>query len=252
MNDIAIVALVVTALLIIIFFLLFYIVKRTNLLMKDNFVDKLKDFDFLIDDKEKKLSELNADIADKQAFMKELEEKIEKIKMTRETNKSDDVVLPKYADYEDGNLLSGYKIIKKHFQFDMASIIEKFVKENSDTLSKDYQMYQEIRNYFQYDIIYRLSTYQPDEQYEIVSELLSEEEKNLISNILVKKGFNIKKFISKLDGIILKSNPTIDVLVGDDSLNYDYIDSRIHTRFDDSITEGFKIIYKGVIYDYSI
>ena len=37
--------------------------------------------------------------------------------------------LPKYIDYEDGNLLQNYKIIKERFNYDARKIISKFVQQ---------------------------------------------------------------------------------------------------------------------------
>ena len=47
-------------------------------------------------------------------------------------------------------------------------------------------------------------------------------------------------------------NAKIVVTVGDKSKNYDKIDSRIVTVYDDNIIEGFRIYYKSIVYDFSI
>ena len=77
MIDILIVIIVVGLLLLIMFLLVYYIVKRVNLLMKDNFIDKLTEFDFLIDNKEKKLEDLNNNILEKESTINELEKSVE-------------------------------------------------------------------------------------------------------------------------------------------------------------------------------
>lgn len=221
--------------------------------MKDNFLEKLKEFDFLIEDKEKRLTELNSNLDEKQILLNDLQKQIDNYENNKRNNISnDDVVLPKYTDFEDGNLFSGYKEIKEKFKFDATTIIEEFVKKNVDNSTENYDDYIRIKSYFSYDIVYRLSTYQSSEQYNIIIELLSESDKKKLTNILKKEKFNIKKFVNNLDKLIIKSNPEIKILVGEKNINYDHIDSRIKTLHDESITEGFKIIYKGIIYDYSI
>ena len=222
--------------------------------MKNNFLEKLKEFDFLIEDKEKRLTELNSDLNEKQILLEDLKSQIDNYDNNRKvgTNDADEVILPKYADFEDGNVFSGYKTIKEKFNFDITTIIKQFIKKNADTSRNDYDTYRRVRDYFQYDIVYRLSNYQSSEQYEIVSELLSDSDKSYLTNILKKQKFNIKRFVNDLDELIIKTNPVINIFVGEKNVNYDYIDSRIKTSYDESITEGFKIFYKGVIYDYSI
>ena len=113
MNEIIIIIAVIVLLLVILSFLLFFVTKRVNLLMKNTFVDKLNEFDFLIKDKENKISELNEEISNKETQLKKLDEQIKELSSKDYSKKSSDVVLPRYADLEDGNLLSSYKKIKK-------------------------------------------------------------------------------------------------------------------------------------------
>ena len=82
--------------------------------------------------------------------------------------------------------------------------------------------------------------------------LLQEDEKKLVKNLLNVEKFNIELFLKKLDDLIMKNNPTITIYVGDKDENYDKIDNRVITKYDNKITDGFRIEYKGNIYDYSI
>ena len=253
MAEILLVLGVVFVLLVILFLLLLYIVKRVNLLMKDSFIDKLTELDFLIEDKEKKLEELNDEVTKKQDDLRELEEKMNTLKNSEnKQSKSEDVVLPKYADYEDGNLLSGYKVIKENFNFDAEKIIKSFISKIDKKNNGIYEKLLEIRKYFPYDVIYRISSYQPKEQLVIVLELLNDDEKKYIHDLLSTRKFNIKKFIDNLDERIVKENPEITIYVGDKKSNFNNLDPHIKTIYDEKITEGFKIVYKGIVYDYSI
>jgi hypothetical protein len=47
-------------------------------------------------------------------------------------------------------------------------------------------------------------------------------------------------------------DPTIYVIVGGEDENYDKLDDRIKTIFDDRVYKGIKIIYKNKLYDYSL
>jgi len=254
MNEIILVIVVITALLIVLTTLIYYVIKRVNLLMKSIFLDKLSQLDFLSEEKENKISELNKEISLKEENINELESKIEEYKKFETKSKENDVILPKYADFEDGNLLSNYKIVKEKFDFNIEEILSKLVKENKSNINdeKKYLLYKNVKSYFTYDVIYKLETYQKDEQYLLITNLLNNEEKKFLSKYLVKEKFNLKKFISKIDELLIKSNPKIVVYVGDKNKNYNSIDSRIETIYDENIMEGFKIFYKGIVYDYSI
>ena len=86
----------------------------------------------------------------------------------------------------------------------------------------------------------------------IVNELLNNEERLLIKNLNLKGKFNIRTFLEVLDRRILEYNPEIKVYVGDKKENYDNINENVKTIITKDIAEGFKIEYKGIIYDYSI
>ncbi len=255
MSDIIIVIIAIIILLLILSFLLYYVTKRINVLSRNIFLNKIEEFDYLIGDKEQKVDELNATISKKENEVLELENKLVEYDIVPEEKKSSSgVVLPKYIDFDSNNILINYKKIKDNFCFNTKEMLELFL-ERSKSVSNDngcYEVLLKVRNYFTFDILYKLSTYQKDEQYIIVSELLSENEKKLLQKYLIKDKFDIKKFINVLDELIVKTNPEIKVYVGRKNENYNLMDSRINTIYDKNITEGFKIMYKGIVYDYSI
>ncbi len=220
--------------------------------MKNTFVDKLNEFDFLIKDKENKVSELNEEISNKETQLKKLDEQIKELSSKDYSKKSSDVVLPRYADLEDGNLLSSYKKIKNSFNYNAKDVIKKLLAENDAKSNETYNKYKHIRDYFSFDVVYKISTYQPDKQRMIVNELLNNEERLLIKNLNLKGKFNIRTFLEVLDRRILEYNPEIKVYVGDKKENYDNINENVKTIVTKDIAEGFKIEYKGIIYDYSI
>lgn len=254
MNEVIIVIIVVSVLIVVLSFLLYYIVKKTSLIMKNNFLNKVEKLDLLIEDKEQKVDDLNKTIAEKQ---KEIEEIIKEYDKNNKNGfsgnrKSDEIVLPKYADFDDGNVLENYKVIKKQFDFDPEKIVRIFLSKINESDEINYRTMNTIRSYFTYDIIYRISSFNSHEQKLIVLELLNDEEKKLLKNEFTKSKFDIKNMIHNLDKLIIKKSPEIRVLVGNESLNFDHLDRRIKTVYDEKITEGIKIIYKGIIYDYSI
>lgn len=254
MSEIIIAIIVVVILLCILVILFAATSRRVNVLVRNIFVDKLQEYDFLIDNKEKKIDDLNNTIDKRKKSYFKLEEEINELgkkKIDKEEIVVTDVVLPDQADFEDGNILTGYKKIKEGFNFKAEEIINKFIKEKYKE-DENYNMYTKIRSYFDYNSVYKIMTYQSEEQKIIVNGLLTKSEKKLLNNLLDVKKFNIIKFLDKLDNLIMKSNPEVLIYVGDENKNYNYINSNIKTIYDKEITEGFKIIYKGVVYDYSI
>lgn len=245
------VVLVLLSLLVIIFT---FTVKRVNVLMKKTFVDKLQEYDYLIDDKEKKIELLDRNLDKKTKSYAKLEREVEELEKSLknvEEVKKEHVVLQTDADFEDGNILSSYKKIKDGFRFDIETKIKNFLdKIESD--SSHYKLYCNVKNYFTHSSIYTIMTYQVEEQKLIINELLSPEEKEVLGSLINKKKFNIVKFLGELDALILKSNPEIKVFVGNKNESFNYLNENITTIYDDSITEGFKIVYKGIVYDYSI
>ena len=192
---------IVAILLIILIVLVSSTVRRVNVLVKNIFIDKLQEYDYLIDDKEKKIDTLNEDISKKKKTFIKLEQEMKGLKVNKEEKEEesvDEVILPTDADFEDGNILSGYKKIKEGFRFDKDFIKDK-VKD-----TKKYEIYIKVKSYFNYNTLYKILMYQPDEQKIILNELLSDEEKKELKSLLEIKKFDINRFLSKIDNLILK------------------------------------------------
>ena len=251
MSELLIIIIVIASLVLILTFLLSFIVKKTNNLMKNVFVDRMSEFDFLLEDKEKKVDELNDNIKKKTEIIQELEEKVKGLK-SDSIAKKDDMVMPKFTDFEDGNILYNYKVIKRSFNYNPVDVLNKFISNNSKDDILAYETIKRIRSYFSFDVIYKIGLYQPNEQLDIIKSLLDEKEFSIIEECIPKGKFNLKKFVDKLDEQIIKKDPIIKVLVSNESENYNNLDKNVVTIYDSKITEGFKIVYKGVIYDYSI
>ena len=160
--------------------------------------------------------------------------------------------MPKGADYEDGNLLENYKKIKEGFSFDYEEKIKKFLESEVTKDDGKFNVYLNIKNYFSHKTVYKISTYGSNEQRIIVNGLLTEDEKILVKDLLDTSKFNIVKFINKIDDLIKNSDPKIYIYVSDKNMKFNDLDSNIETVFDEKLTEGFKVEYKGKVYDYSI
>lgn len=254
MNEIVLAIIVVAVLLIILAIIFLFTVKRVNILVKKVFVDKLQEYDFLIEDREKKIEELNENIEIKKNEEKELEDLINKLKAKSEEFEDEniEVVMPNGADYEDGNLLENYKKIKEGFNFDYDEKIKSFIDTEVTDENENYNVYVNIRNYFSHKAIYKISTYNNNEQRIIVEGLLTNEEKELVKKLIDVSKFSIVKFVNRLDELIKNSDPKIYIYVSDKKLKFNELHKNIETIYDEKMTEGFKVEYKGKIYDYSI
>lgn len=251
MSELVIIIVVIAFLSLVLTFLLTFIVKKTNGLVKSIYVDRMSEFDFLLVDKEKRVNELNDDIKKKTELISQLEEKTKEYNNS-DSVKKDDVVMPKFVGFEDTSTFNNYRIIKEKFSYDPTDVIKDFILKNSNNDINDYQLLKEVRSYFTFDVIYKIGLYQSHEQYEIVTSLLNSTELNKLKGYLNKDKFDLKKFIEELDELLIKTNPEIKVLVGNKEKDYSNLGKNVTTCYDNKITEGFKIIYKGVIYDYSI
>ena len=70
--------------------------------------------------------------------------------------------------------------------------------------------------------------------------------------IMTSDEFEIEDFLNYVENEMGTCDPTIYIFVGDEEENYDKLDDRIKTIFDDRVYKGIKIIYKNKLYDYSL
>lgn len=245
-----IVAVIISITLIaILFFALRSTVKRIDYNTKKYFIDKLQDYDYLIEEKKKILEELDLKIKNnKEVLSKEREEStkdqnVEKIK--NETR----MKIPKYSD-ED--LFKKYKYIKNKFSFSKEKLIKKFLRELKPTTTIDYDILKKIRKKISNDRVYEIIKLRMKDQINYIFNLLTEEEINYVKKYLDFKNFKINIFLTKIDTLIDKNDPIIYIYTGERFENFNYISPNICTKYDETINEGIKIGYKGILYDYSL
>lgn len=248
--QIYIVAVLISLLLIaILFFALRSTVKRIDYNTKKYFVDKLQDYDYLIEEKKKKIDELNNEIEQNKKELSELK-KIGAFEPEEETKVYyNDFTIPKY---EDQSLFKKYKDIKEKFSLDYEKIVSNFINNKLTVDNTNYKSALEIRKKFTDDVVYKIMGLRLEEQKKYIKEFLSDEEYKLVSKLINLNKIKINRFITSLDIFIEKNDPTVYVYVGQKNKNFDYLSDKIKTIYDKSINEGIKINYKGIIYDYSI
>jgi len=248
--HIYIVAVIISLVLIaILFFALRSTVKRIDYNTKKYFIDKLQDYDYLIDEKKKILKELNEKIEKNKEILDEEAKDNKKSVNVEQFEYYEDLDIPKYMD-ED--LFKKYKNIKDKFSFDKEKLIIDFVNNIEIEENSDYSILVEIRKKFTKNKIYEIMKLRGNNQKEFLLNYLSKEEVNVIEKHVDIKNIKINNLIIKLDTLIDKNDPTIYVYIGEKGKNYNHISPLIKTKYDESINEGIKINYKGILYDYSL
>lgn len=222
-------------------------VKTIDEKSKSYFVDKLKEYDYLIDEKEKKLSELEEELAKRKNGLKE--NKLSEGKVTYDFDNSIIDLLTE-TEYLDKNIFALNKKIEEKFIINYEDLIKDFLTNiKSDNR---YEFCVNLRNKFTPDEIYKIEILLPDDREDYLKKFLTSEEHKVYEIFLSSNKFNMEDFIDYLNRLIELNDPTITILVPNKNVNYDYIDKRIKTKVSDSIYKGIKILYRNKIYDFSL
>ena len=234
------------------YFFLKRIVERINKVSKEYYLDKVQVFDSLINEKEKKLNELNGEIEKKNKAVEE--EKSEKEVVVAEKNVSSEYDLNiKKIDYQDETILQQMKAVEKKFSFDEEALIKEFIRKK--VKSCDFTKYNELKKIkakLSSEFCYELSTKSAKEQESYLRELF-EGHPEIVDKYREKnKKVNIISFRPYLDKLVLEEDPFVYVYVSDEKKNYDYLSDNIVTIHDNKIYRGVMIKYKNKMYDFCI
>jgi len=237
---------IILVLVVVMFFILKNTVNTVNDKTKTYFVDKLQEYDYLIDEKEKKLNELEDLIKNKELGLNE--EKVNEAKGNYDFDYSIIDLLNK-TEYQDKDIFELGKKIENNFVINYEDLIKDFLSKISP--SNKYDFCVNLRKKFTSDVIYDLKTKLEFE--DALKEIIDSEEYKVYE---VYKSMtvdnNIESFIDYLDQLVDLNNPSITILVGNSKENYDYLDKNIKTVVSEDIYRGIKIIYKNKIYDFSL
>ena len=264
------------------FFIFKNIIKRVNHKVKVYFIEKLQEYNYLIDEKEEELEKLRTVVVEQSKLQKlkelnempkqedteetytetifssEIEKKLKEMKKFKKRMKEKEQIsydIPTPQLRED-TFFNNYKELKKKFKVDNEKTIKEFMEKHKSTESdlKKYRTLINFRKQFTPETIYELLTLSEEDQYKIVSEVTKPEENKLIQldkNFKNKK-LDVLKLIKIVEEKIKKNDPIIYVYVGSESLNYNNLGKNIKTRYYKNMSEGVIIHYKGKMYDYSI
>lgn len=266
---------IILIMVIITFIILKTVTNRINRKVKVYFIDKLQEYNYLIEQKEAELNRINEiiekygknipnsnikEIKNDGVFSSEIEQRLKEMQYYKNfdnTNRIDKITTPATPKFREDTFFNVYKELRKNFKTNNEKIIKKFEhdhKVNAEELEK-YKDLISLKQQFNPKIVYDILTLKNEEQYEIVEESISNKEKELIefeNKFNVKNKFNILDMLKFIDEKIKEYDPTIYVYVGDYNLNYDNLGENIKTEYYKNMSEGIIIHYKGKIYDYSI
>ena len=216
------------------------ILKRTvntiNSQTKLYFVDKLQEYDHLIDKKEEQLDKIDQEIKEKGSQKEEKELSNNK---NRYEFDFDIIDLLNKTKYQDKNIFELNKKIENKFDIDYVSLIKKFVSDIKE--DNQYQFCKNIKDKFSGELIYTLKSLPLEEQEKKLKEILDDKEYKI---------YKLYKETNKKNDNI--NNAKITIYVGDKKENYNHISKYIKTVYSKEIYKGIKIKYKNKIYDYSL
>ena len=239
---------VIIVLVVLMFFILKSTVKKINSQTKLYFVDKLQEYDYLIDQKEERLNQINKEIKEK-----ELKREDGNTSINGKSYEFDYQIIDllNKTQYQDKNIFEMSKKIDEKFNIDYVALLTEFlsnVKEDGT-----YSFCKNLRDKFTSDIIYKLKVMSNEEQKEYLKTFLLEEEYQIYKLYcdLNEKG-DLDGFLDYLNELMDLNNPMVFVYVGTREENYDYLSKYIKTIYSKDIYKGIRIIYRNRIYDYSL
>ena len=223
-------------------------VDRISEQSKTYYINKLQEYDELIDDKEKKLDNLNDEIKNKKVEIESLKSNMINTNVDFDISIID--VLSR-TKYQDKSIFEIEKMINKEFNYDAEKIILEFVKKSST--EKNYNFCKKLRRKFTPKKIFELSTVSSFELDKKLKKMLDENEYKILDIYKdTHKKFKLKDFLVYLDELVDLNNPCITVYVGSKSENYNHLNKNIKTLVDKDIYRGIKIVFQTKLYDFSL
>ena len=214
---------------------------------KSYFVDKLKEYDYLIDEKEKRLSELESELEKRKNGLKD--NTVESSKPNYDFDSSIIDLLTE-TDYLDKNIFAINKKIEEKFIINYEDLIKDFLSNIEDDNKYDFCL--NLRNKFNPEEIYKIEIMLPEERDEYLKKFLSKEEYVVYQIFTSSNIFNMEDYIDYLNRLIELNDPTVTVLVPNKNINFDHVDKKIKTKVSENIYRGIKILYRNKVYDFSL
>ena len=279
MTNLIIAAVILIVIMLIFIFILFKnIIKRMDENAKKYFVNKMQDYDYILEEKQEKLEEIKTKIDEIEREHKNIikgdEEYLDLDDKTRKNAEeyreedldTDEMPIRKVAkeeikynlnvpNYRETQFFNNYKEVRKVFTINNEKIIKEFIAEHKNLKEeKEYKSLAKLRKKFDEDTIYGCLTLSKNDQISVLKETLTPTEKKLVNfdELILKNNFTTEDLIEYIDLRMEKIDPTICIYTNVLDKKYEQIDSNIITKEYSNMSEGIIIKYRNKIYDYSI
>ena len=188
------------------YFIFKNVIKKINQSAKKYFIEKLQEYNYLIEEKEEELEKLrvftqkqenlqkitkegnnsNQETEVEKLFSLEIEEKLNKMrkyKKEQEEIKQEELIynIPT-PQYREEAFFKTYKEFKKRFNIDNEKVIKEFIEKNKEQKDdeKAYKILSKFRKQFTEKIVYECLTLTNEEQYDLVQEIIKKEQDEII------------------------------------------------------------------------
>ena len=163
------------------------------------------------------------------------------------------IYVDKKNDYEFDEIFKLTKIIDDKFSLDYKKIIKEFIDKNVDSREdKRYYKLKKMKDLINKENVYEVLTSDTEKIDNIRESLIKIDSSIFEEYLMYNASFSVLEFSNYIEVELSKVDPTIYVVVGDHNLNFNYIDERIVTTYNESIYRGLRIIYHNKMYDYSL
>lgn len=231
------------------FVILNFLAVHTGDKIRDNIVNQIKFYDVLVKKKESELQVLKdqlehekSKLGDKRASSSE-----------ENTALSNVFVTPEYL-YLNQDFVKDYRSIKEKFEFSKQEIIKGLYDEyNNPQYQKERDILDDLSDKFSLANVYKMSAFSGTEQLEIIKDILTKEEKELLRDyILQNHSFNCLKFYQWLYVQRRIKDYRLYVNTAEKQESFDSLGNSVQTRYDSNLCEGIQIYVGNRLYDYGI
>ena len=274
-NLIIAAGILIVIMLVFIFILFKNIIKRMDENAKKYFVNKMQDYDYILEEKQAMLEEIKNEInnieASNQNILKTSDDEYEEENDYKEKKKKDideeydelprkkETEDIKYnlnvPNYRETQFFNNYKEVRKVFTVNNEKIIKEFIADHKNLKEeKEYKSLAKIRKKFDEETIYGCLTLSSQEQVKVLKETLTATEKKTVNfDVLSQnKNFSVEDIVKYMDKRMEQIDPTVIIYTNVLDKKYEDLDSNIVTKEYNNMSEGIIIKYRNKIYDYSI
>ncbi|MDR1013781.1 MAG: hypothetical protein LBL86_02205 [Coriobacteriales bacterium] len=234
------------------FFLAFRgIVATVGRFAQNNVLRQAGILDELIYKKEETLLNLQHELDERQARVDEFDELAAPTQGPRTA--APDYQTVSQGTYKDADFVREYREIRSNFVFDSGQVaretLERLPTERDPRVAAARRILDEV----DLEVTYGLMTLSGEEQQTLLAELFEGEQRALLDEYAERSGyFEIYDFLGWLKQYVFANDVEVSIRTSRPGENFDSLDERVQTSYDDTLCEGISIVSAGKLYDFSI